>query len=268
LLNKPGAGGAGTTMGDGRTPAPGGWSRFQVEVDDIAATVEKLKGAGGKFRSDIIVGNGGKQILIDDPSGNCIELFEPFRGERGSQGGRPGSGAAGGPGRGSPPGGPAAAADDAQRAAMRAAARRMDRVNEWLHLGGAVPADEYGRFTEAGITHVVDLREDSEVDTDLARLEALGIGRRQVPVPNFGAPTAAQLAEIAAWLEAQLDDAVVYVHCGGGFGRAATMAVGLLMLEGLGVEEAVQQVRAVRPEIRINDVQLAWLREIADNQTR
>jgi len=268
-INKPGAGGAGASMGDGRAPAPGGWSRFQIEVDDIAATVEKLKGAGGKFRSDIIVGNGGKQVLIDDPSGNCVEIFEPFRGERGGQGGQGRGAGAGGPGAGGGPGGGRAAlGDEAQRAAMRAAARRMDRVNEWLHLGGAVPAGEYGRFADSGITHVVDLREDSEVDTDLARLEALGIARRQVPVPNFGAPTAEQLTEIAEWLESQGDDAVVYVHCGGGFGRAATMAVGLLMLEGLGVDEAVQQVRAVRPEIRINDAQLAWLREVAKGGSR
>jgi predicted enzyme related to lactoylglutathione lyase/protein tyrosine phosphatase (PTP) superfamily phosphohydrolase (DUF442 family) len=263
-INKPGAGGAGASMGDGRAPAPGGWSRFQIEVDDIAATVDKLRAAGGKFRSDIIVGNGGKQVLIDDPSGNCVEIFEPFRGERGGQGSGPGRGAgAGGAGSGGgSPGGRASGGDDAQRAAMRAAARRMDRVNEWLHLGGAVPADEYARFTDAGITHIVDLREDSEVDTDLARLEALGIARRQVPVPNFGAPTAEQLGEIARWLEGQGDDVVVYVHCGGGFGRAATMAVGLLMLEGLEVQEAVEQVRTVRPEIRINENQLAWLRQI------
>jgi predicted enzyme related to lactoylglutathione lyase len=81
LLNKPGGGGgAGQSMPDGSVPAPGGWLRFQIDVSDIEATVEKLRTAGGRFRSDIITGNGGKQILIEDPSGNPIELFQPFEG--------------------------------------------------------------------------------------------------------------------------------------------------------------------------------------------
>jgi catechol 2,3-dioxygenase-like lactoylglutathione lyase family enzyme len=79
LLNRPGAGGAGQAMPDGQTPAPGGWNRIQLEVDDIEATVEKLKHAGARFRHEIVVGNGGKQILLEDPSGNPIELFEPAR---------------------------------------------------------------------------------------------------------------------------------------------------------------------------------------------
>ncbi|MBI1279522.1 MAG: VOC family protein [Anaerolineaceae bacterium] len=77
LLNRPGAGGAGQAMSDGQIPAPGGWNRFQIEVQDLAATVEKLKKAGCTFRSDIIQGNGGKQILLNDPSGNPIELLQP-----------------------------------------------------------------------------------------------------------------------------------------------------------------------------------------------
>lgn len=79
LLNRPGAGGAGQAMPGGEQPTPGGWNRIQIEVKDLAATVDKLKRAGGRFRSDIIVGNGGKQILLEDPSGNPIELFEPAR---------------------------------------------------------------------------------------------------------------------------------------------------------------------------------------------
>lgn len=80
LLNRPGAGGAGTQSG-GLTPQPGGWSRFQLEVPDLAALVARLRAAGHHFRSDeIIVGNGGNQILLDDPSGNAIELFEPRSG--------------------------------------------------------------------------------------------------------------------------------------------------------------------------------------------
>ncbi|MEX0956743.1 MAG: VOC family protein [Rhizobiaceae bacterium] len=77
LLNRPGAGGAGQVMGDGTAPAPGGWNRFQVEVSNLEETVETLREKGCRFRSEIIAGNGGKQILVDDPSGNPIELFEP-----------------------------------------------------------------------------------------------------------------------------------------------------------------------------------------------
>jgi predicted enzyme related to lactoylglutathione lyase len=78
LLNRPGAGGAGQAMGDGQSPAPGGWNRIQIEVKDIEATVNKLKNSGGDFRNNIVTGNGGKQILIEDPSGNSIELFQSF----------------------------------------------------------------------------------------------------------------------------------------------------------------------------------------------
>jgi catechol 2,3-dioxygenase-like lactoylglutathione lyase family enzyme len=70
------SGGGGQSMG-GRAPEPGGWNRFQIEVPDIEATVRELKAAGASsFRSDIITGIGGKQIVIDDPSGNPVELFQ------------------------------------------------------------------------------------------------------------------------------------------------------------------------------------------------
>jgi catechol 2,3-dioxygenase-like lactoylglutathione lyase family enzyme len=77
LLNRPGAGGAGQAMPDGQAPAPGGWNRIQIVVDDLPATVARMKAAGCRFRNEIVVGNGGKQILAEDPSGNPIELFEP-----------------------------------------------------------------------------------------------------------------------------------------------------------------------------------------------
>ena len=80
LFNRPGGGGgAGQSMPDGQAPAPGGWNRIQLEVDDLEATVGTLRGAGARFRNEIVNGNGGKQILLDDPSGNPIELFQPFR---------------------------------------------------------------------------------------------------------------------------------------------------------------------------------------------
>lgn len=77
-LNRPGAGGAGQAMPDGTQPQPGGWNRIQIEVDDIEGTVSRLRVAGARFRNEIVTGNGGKQILVEDPSGNPIELFQPF----------------------------------------------------------------------------------------------------------------------------------------------------------------------------------------------
>ena len=81
-LSAPGGGpGGGQAMPDGTLPEPGGWNRFQLEVSDIASTVEELRRQGTHFRSDIITGVGGKQILLEDPSGNPVELFEPTRPE-------------------------------------------------------------------------------------------------------------------------------------------------------------------------------------------
>jgi catechol 2,3-dioxygenase-like lactoylglutathione lyase family enzyme len=71
------SGGGGQSMPDGTKPEPGGWNRFAIEVDDLAATVERLRQAGAHFRNDIVTGVGGKQILLEDPSGNPIELFQP-----------------------------------------------------------------------------------------------------------------------------------------------------------------------------------------------
>ena len=79
LLNTPGGGGgAGQSMPDGTTPQPGGWNRFTIEAADLTTTVESLRAAGARFRNEIVVGRGGKQVLLEDPSGNPIELFEPY----------------------------------------------------------------------------------------------------------------------------------------------------------------------------------------------
>ena len=79
LLSGP-ASSAGRPMPDGTKPSPGGWNRIHFVVDDIAAEVDRLRGAGLHFRNDIVTGPGGKQILFDDPSGNPIELFQPASG--------------------------------------------------------------------------------------------------------------------------------------------------------------------------------------------
>ena len=82
VLSAPGGGpGGGQAMPDGTSPAPGGWNRFQLEVTDLAGTVEDLRNSGARFRSDIIEGVGGNQILVEDPSGNPVELFQPTRPE-------------------------------------------------------------------------------------------------------------------------------------------------------------------------------------------
>jgi catechol 2,3-dioxygenase-like lactoylglutathione lyase family enzyme len=73
---------AGRPMPDGRQPGPGGWNRIHLLVDDINAEVARLRAAGVSFRNDVVTGPGGKQILIDDPSGNPIELFQPAVGGR------------------------------------------------------------------------------------------------------------------------------------------------------------------------------------------
>ena len=77
LLNQPGGGGGAGQDVSGRTPEPGGWNRMQVEVEDLAGMAKRLRHAGCHFRGEIILGRGGKQLLVDDPSGNPVELFEP-----------------------------------------------------------------------------------------------------------------------------------------------------------------------------------------------
>jgi catechol 2,3-dioxygenase-like lactoylglutathione lyase family enzyme len=68
---------AGRAMPDGRQPGPGGWNRIHLLVEDLAAEVDRLRADGVRFRSDIVKGPGGRQIVLDDPSGNPIELFQP-----------------------------------------------------------------------------------------------------------------------------------------------------------------------------------------------
>ena len=76
LLNRPGAGGAGQAMPDGVKPTPGGWNRFHLEVQDLESVIQGLKDKGAKFRNEVVTAPAGKQILLIDPSGNLIELFE------------------------------------------------------------------------------------------------------------------------------------------------------------------------------------------------
>lgn len=82
VLSAPGAGpGGGQAMPDGTLPAPGGWNRFAIEVSDLERLVDTLRRQGARFRNEIVSGVGGRQILLEDPSGNPVELFEPTRAE-------------------------------------------------------------------------------------------------------------------------------------------------------------------------------------------
>ena len=82
VLSAPGGGpGGGAAMPDGTMPQPGGWNRFQLEVEDLDATVAQLHEHGARFRNEIVEGVGGKQILVEDPAGNPVELFQPTRPE-------------------------------------------------------------------------------------------------------------------------------------------------------------------------------------------
>jgi catechol 2,3-dioxygenase-like lactoylglutathione lyase family enzyme len=83
LLSSPagpgGPGGGSQAMPDGTVPRPGGWNRISLEISGLDELVERLRGAGVRFRNEIVTGVGGRQILLDDPSGNPVELFEPYR---------------------------------------------------------------------------------------------------------------------------------------------------------------------------------------------
>jgi tRNA-Thr(GGU) m(6)t(6)A37 methyltransferase TsaA len=82
VLSAPGGGpGGGQATSDGTLPEPGGWNRFAIEVDDLEGTVARLRAGGAHFRNEVVTGVGGRQVLVEDPSGNLVELFEPTRAE-------------------------------------------------------------------------------------------------------------------------------------------------------------------------------------------
>lgn len=82
VLSAPGGGpGGGAAMPDGTLPTPGGWNRFALEVDDLDGLVSTLRAAGARFRNEVVDGVGGRQVLVEDPAGNPVELFQPTRAE-------------------------------------------------------------------------------------------------------------------------------------------------------------------------------------------
>ncbi len=82
VLSAPGGGpGGGAALPDGTLPCPGGWNRFALEVADLDGEVDRLRAAGARFRGEVVAGVGGRQVLVEDPAGNPVELFEPSRPE-------------------------------------------------------------------------------------------------------------------------------------------------------------------------------------------
>lgn len=82
VLSAPGGGpGGGAAMPDGQLPRPGGWNRFTLQVEDLDGVVAELRAAGVRFRNEIVDGVGGRQVLVEDPAGNPVELFQPTRRE-------------------------------------------------------------------------------------------------------------------------------------------------------------------------------------------
>lgn len=137
---------------------------------------------------------------------------------------------------------------------------RIDRVAPWLLIGPQLPPHAYAELVERGVTHVVDLRAESDADGDA--FLALGLGWRRVPVADRTAPTDDQFDEIVRWLEAEADpdvDQAVYVHCHAGLGRTPSVAMALLMEHGLSLAEAQRQVLTARPEASPTAEQLEWL---------
>ena len=133
----------------------------------------------------------------------------------------------------------------------------------WLLLGPVLDADGYAELAGAGITHVLDLR--SEASDDPAVMESLNLAWRRVPVDDRVAPTAAQLDEIAEWLDHNSDGRnppVVYVHCQGGLGRSPTIAIALLMRRGFTRAEAHRLVLTARSVAAPTPDQDAWLEDL------
>jgi len=131
------------------------------------------------------------------------------------------------------------------------------RVAPWLLVGPVLDASGYAHLASEGVTHVLDLR--SEASDDPAVMRSLKLGWRRVPIDDRAAPTREQLADINAWLDANEEQPVVYVHCEGGLGRAPTIATALLMQRGFTRAEAHRFILAVRPVASPTPDQDAWL---------
>lgn len=146
---------------------------------------------------------------------------------------------------------------------IRSQTRRADyaRVAPWLLVGPVLDSSGYAALAEEGVTHVLDLRD--EASDDPSAMRRLNLEWRRVPIRDRTAPTREQLADINAWLDAsEPEQAVLYVHCEGGLGRAPTIAIALLMQRGFTRAEAHRFVLTARSMSAPTPEQDAWLSEI------
>ncbi len=134
------------------------------------------------------------------------------------------------------------------------------RVAPWLYLGPALDAAGYRQLTADGVTHVLDLRD--EASDDPAVMRSLNLEWRRVPITDRAAPTAEQLADINAWLDAADEQPVVYVHCEGGLGRSPTISIALLMQRGFTRSEAHRFVLTARSVAAPTPDQELWLADL------
>lgn len=135
-------------------------------------------------------------------------------------------------------------------------------IAPWLMVGPALSPPGYASLKSAGVTHVIDLREEGM--DDFQTLHWLGFRWWHLPVRDHRPPTAAQVDSLVTWLAQQaLPEMIVYLHCDAGRGRAPTVAIALLMLEGMPFQRAYDGVRRWHSESMLTDSQVAWLREDA-----
>jgi len=136
----------------------------------------------------------------------------------------------------------------------------LDRVEDWLFVGGAVRSADYGRLRALGITAVVDLREERQDDANALR--ALGIDYLNLPAPDHYAPEQSQLLEGVAWMRARLaEGGKLYIHCQHGVGRAPLQALCLMVAMGQTPDQAYRKLREARWQATLNDRQLNALAE-------
>ena len=139
----------------------------------------------------------------------------------------------------------------------------IDRVAPWLVIGPALRDRDYPLLKRHGVTHVVDLREESSDEESSMR--ALGFHWWRLPIPDRDAPTSTQIDELMRWLDARpAERETLYLHCEAGMGRTPTVAMALLLRRGFSLPEAQQLVQSARPESSPTPRQLAWLERIAD----
>jgi protein-tyrosine phosphatase len=144
----------------------------------------------------------------------------------------------------------------------RSRRERVDRVSPWLFLGPALDEAGYRDLIAQGVTHVVDLREEGSDDATM--MAALGFQWCHLPMRDRAAPAPGQVEDLRDWFARDSDDdAVLYIHCHAGLGRTPTVAIALLMHQGVPLADAHRQVRGARPGAQPTAAQDAYLEALA-----